>query len=163
MVQKLSQAKVQKVVTIGGGSGQYVLLSALRDIKNLRLKAVVSMADSGGSTGRLRDELGVLPPGDVLKCLVALSKKRNRYRELLMKRFNSVGSKKLKGHSVGNILLAFLSEYINSFPAATLAFGELLDSQGTVLPVTINKIHLLATLADGKKVFGETKIDIVDF
>ena len=149
-----------KVATIGGGSGHFALLSALRDIDNLKIQAVVSMADSGGSTGRLRDELGVLPPGDVLKCLVALSKKRRRYRELLMKRFNDTGSKKLKGHSVGNMLLTFLSEYIDDFPAATLAFGELLETKGVVLPVTTNKIHLVATLADGKKIYGETHIDV---
>ncbi len=149
-----------KVTTIGGGSGHFALLSALRDIDNLKIQAVVSMADSGGSTGRLRDELGVLPPGDVLKCLVALSAKRRRYRELLMKRFNDTGSKKLKGHSVGNMLLTFLSEYIDDFPAATLAFGELLETKGMVLPVTTNKIHLVATLADGKKIYGETHIDV---
>lgn len=149
-----------KIVTIGGGSGHFALLSALRDIDNLDIKAVVSMADSGGSTGRLRDELGVLPPGDVLKCLVALSKERKRHRELLMKRFGEVGGKKLKGHSVGNMLLTFLSEYIDDFPAATLAFGELLEIKGVVLPVTTNKIHLVATLADGKKIYGETHIDV---
>ena len=149
-----------KVVTVGGGSGHFALLSALRDVDNLDIKAVVSMADSGGSTGRLRDELGVLPPGDVLKCLVALSKKRKRYRELLMKRFGEIGGKKLKGHSVGNMLLTFLSEYVDDFPTATLAFGELLESRGQVLPVTTSRIHLVATLADGQEIYGETNIDI---
>lgn len=149
-----------QVTTIGGGSGHFALLSALRDLEGIQIKAVVSMADSGGSTGRLRDELGVLPPGDVLKCLVALSKKRRRYRELLMKRFGDSGGSKLKGHSVGNMLLTFLSEYIDDFPAATLAFGELLETQGEVLPVTTSKIHLVATLVNGQKIFGETNIDV---
>ncbi len=160
MIKNPSHPKQKKVVTIGGGSGQYILLSALRDFTDLDISAIVSMADSGGSTGRLRDELGVLPPGDILKCLVALSKKRNRYRELLMKRFTDPQNQKLIGHSVGNMLLTFLSEYIDDFPAATIAFGKLLESQGKVLPVTINKINLIATLADGKKIVGETNIDI---
>jgi len=70
----------QKVVTIGGGTGQFALLSGLRDLEDLEITAVVSMADSGGSTGRLRDELGILPPGDVLKCILALSPYRNLAR-----------------------------------------------------------------------------------
>jgi len=161
MLKKLEQIDLKKVTTIGGGSGQYILLSALCDINNLEISAIVSMADNGGSTGRLRDELGVLPPGDILKCLVALSKKRNRYRELLMKRFSRTNNRKLIGHTVGNMLLTFLSEYIGDFPAATTAFGKLLETRGKVLPVTINKINLVASLENGQKIFGETNIDVL--
>ncbi|MBP1741595.1 MAG: hypothetical protein H6Q48_3888, partial [Deltaproteobacteria bacterium] len=75
----------QKVVTIGGGTGQFALLSGLRDLEGIEITAVVSMADSGGSTGRLRDELGILPPGDVLKCILALSPYRNLARTIFLK------------------------------------------------------------------------------
>jgi len=75
-----------KVVTIGGGTGQFALLSALKKIKNVELTSIVSMVDSGGSTGRLRDEYGVLPPGDILKCLIALSPYREA-RQILQTRF----------------------------------------------------------------------------
>ncbi|PXF57207.1 MAG: hypothetical protein C4B58_10780 [Deltaproteobacteria bacterium] len=79
----------QKVVTIGGGSGQFALLSGLRDLEGIEITSVVSMVDSGGSTGRLRDELGILPPGDVLKCILALSPYCDIARKILLKRFAS--------------------------------------------------------------------------
>mgnify|MGYP000622110613 CR=1 FL=1 len=103
------------VATIGGGSGHFVLLSALRDAENLAISAIVSMTDSGGSTGRLRDELGILPPGDILKCVLALSPYRELARKLLLKRFTK--GKRLSGHSAGNMLLTMLSQYSGSFSA----------------------------------------------
>ena len=104
----------KKIVTIGGGTGQFNLLSALRDIEGIEISSVVSMVDSGGSTGRLRDELGILPPGDILKCILALSSNRESARKILQKRFN--GGSKLEGHSVGNLLLTILSQYAGNFP-----------------------------------------------
>jgi uncharacterized cofD-like protein len=80
------------VVTIGGGSGQYALLSGLRNIAGIRISAVVSMMDSGGSTGRLRDELGTLPPGDILKCILALSPHQETARAIFQKRFKKTGA-----------------------------------------------------------------------
>ena len=148
----------KKIVTIGGGSGQYILLSGLRDIENIDITAIVSMVDSGGSTGRLRDEYGVLPPGDILKCILALSQNRNAAREILQKRFNS-GSK-LDGHSVGNMLLTMLSQYSGSFPEGVNALGEALGIKGKVLPVTTDKATLVAELTDGSRLYGETVIDI---
>src|ERR1700689_3330538 len=99
------------VVTIGGGTGSFTLLSALRR-HPLDLIALVSMADSGGSTGILRDELGVLPPGDVRQCLVALSNSSSMMRSLMNYRFEQGG---LEGHSFGNLLLSALEKLTGSF------------------------------------------------
>ena len=84
-VRQRIKNKDQKLVTIGGGSGQFALLSGLRDLDDIKITAVVSMVDSGGSTGRLRDELGILPPGDVLKCILALSPHRDIARIIFLK------------------------------------------------------------------------------
>ena len=142
----------KKIVTIGGGSGQFALLSGLRDLPGIDITAVVSMMDSGGSTGRLRDELGVLPPGDILKCVLALSRNREIYRELLQKRFS--GENKLKGHSVGNMLLTMLSQYTDDFPESVRALGEILDSAGTVL-IAKTRAKLIYVVNIMTK-FGET-------
>ncbi|MDX1708557.1 MAG: gluconeogenesis factor YvcK family protein [Desulfobacterales bacterium] len=147
-----------KVTTIGGGSGQYALLSGLRDVAEIEITAIVSMVDSGGSTGRLRDELGILPPGDVLKCLLALSPQREIARTLLLRRFER--DKRLMGHNAGNMLLTMLSRYTGSFPTGIQALGEILNVQGVILPVTTDRATLVAELTDGKRIFGESAIDV---
>jgi uncharacterized cofD-like protein len=149
---------IKKILTIGGGSGQYALLAGLRDLEGIEITSVVSMADNGGSTGRLRDELGILPPGDALKCALALSPFRKDAKKILLKKLN--GDRRLKGHNAGNMLLTMLSRYTGSFPAAIQALGEILESQGRVLPVTTNQATLVAELADGTRIYGETAIDI---
>jgi len=148
----------QKVVTIGGGSGQFALLSGLKDLEAVEITAVVSMVDSGGSTGRLRDELGILPPGDVLKCILALSPHQEIARTILLKRF--VNDRRLTGHNAGNMLLTMLSQYTGSFPSAVQALAEILDVCGTILPVTVDRATLVAELTDGTRIYGETAIDI---
>ena len=148
----------QTLVTIGGGSGQFALLSGLRDLDGIKITAVVSMVDSGGSTGRLRDELGILPPGDVLKCILALSPHHDVARILFLKRF--IKDRRLKGHNAGNMLLTMLSQYTGSFPTGVQALAEILDAKGTILPVTIDKATLVAELTDGSRIYGETAIDI---
>lgn len=147
-----------KLLTLGGGSGQFALLSGLRDLDNIDITAVVSMVDSGGSTGRLRDEFGVLPPGDILKCIVALSPHRDVARVLLLKRF--IEDRRLKGHNAGNMLLTMLSRYAGSFPAGIQALAEILDVRGRILPVTIDPGTLVAELTDGTRIFGEKAIDV---
>lgn len=147
-----------KVTTIGGGSGQYALLSGLRDVDEIDITSVVSMVDSGGSTGRLRDELGILPPGDVLKCLLALSPQREIARALLLRRFDK--DKRLKGHNAGNMLLTMLSRYTGSFPTGIQALGEILNVQGAILPVTTDRATLVAELTDGTRIYGESAIDV---
>jgi uncharacterized cofD-like protein len=148
----------QKLVTIGGGSGQFALLSGLRDLESIDITAIVSMVDSGGSTGRLRDELGILPPGDVLKCVLALSPQRDIIRTLLLKRF--AGDSRLKGHNAGNMLLTMLAEYTGSFPTGVESLAEILDARGTILPVTVDRATLVAELTDGHRIYGQRAIDI---
>ena len=116
MEDNIAKAKNKPVhvVTIGGGSGQYALLSGLKHLKGIRISAIVSMMDSGGSTGRLRDELGTLPPGDILKCILALSPHQETARFIFQKRFTK--DRRLKGHNAGNMLLTMLSRYTGSFP-----------------------------------------------
>ena len=150
--------EVVKVLTIGGGSGQYTLLSGLRDIKNIEITAVASMADNGGSTGRLRDELGVLPPGDVLKCVIALSPLRDTAKKIMLKTLK--GDRRLQGHKAGNMLITMLSRYTGSFPAAIRTLSEILEASGRVLPGTTNKATLVAELVDGSRIYGESSIDI---
>lgn len=146
------------IVTIGGGSGQFALLSGLRDKDAFHISAIVSMMDSGGSTGRLRDELGTLPPGDVLKCILALSPYQKIARKILQKRFQA--DRRLKGHNAGNMLLTMLSQYTGSFPAGVGALAEILDIKGEILPVTIDKATLVAELTDGTRIYGESAIDM---
>ncbi|PIR93832.1 YvcK family protein [Candidatus Falkowbacteria bacterium CG10_big_fil_rev_8_21_14_0_10_39_11] len=147
-----------KIVTIGGGTGQFTLLSALKEL-NVDLTAIVSMVDSGGSTGRLRDELGTLPPGDVLKCLLALSPYKDA-RNILQARFRY--SERLRDHNAGNMLLVFLSEYLHgNFPEAVEAMSEILNVKGTVLPSTTSKATLVAILENNDRIFGESEIDVV--
>lgn len=147
-----------KILTIGGGSGQYALLLGLAGIENTSVTAVVSMMDSGGSTGRLRDEFGSLPPGDVLKCILALSPHQQVIRNILLRRFNR--DKRLQGHNAGNLLLTMLSEYTGSFPAGIQALAEILEVRGEILPVTVDRATLVAELTDGSRVYGEAAIDM---
>lgn len=150
---------MKKVVTIGGGTGSYTMLQGLKEF-DLDLTAVVTMFDSGGSSGMLRDELGVLPPGDVRRCLVALSDENQQkvLRDLFNFRFENDGS--LKGHSFGNLLLAALSSIYGSDIEAIKKASELLDLKGKVLPVSLDSSHLRATLENGTEVVGESNIDI---
>ena len=149
---------MHKILTIGGGSGQYALLAGLREIESADITAVVSMVDSGGSTGRLRDELGILPPGDVLKCILALSPHRDIARAIFLKRFT--GDRRLKGHNAGNMLITMLSRYTGNFPSGIQALAEILDARGRILPVTIDRATLVAELTDGTRIYGETAIDM---
>ena len=116
------------------------------------------MVDSGGSTGRLRDEFGTLPPGDVLKCILALSPHREVVRQILQKRFQA--DRRLRGHNAGNMLLTMLSRYTGSFPSGIQALAEILNARGAILPVTIDRATLVAELTDGTRIFGERAIDM---
>lgn len=148
----------KKIVTIGGGSGQFILLSSLRNMEEIDITAVVSMMDSGGSTGRLRDELGILPPGDILKCILALSPYQDACRSILLKRFKK--DRRLSGHSAGNMLLTMLSRYTGSFPAGVAALAEILEVDGRIMPVTTDKATLVAELTSGQRIYGEEAIDL---
>ncbi len=141
-----------KLVVIGGGTGSFTLLQALK-VWTPDITAIVNMSDDGGSTGSLRDELGVLPPGDVRQCLVALSNHPGA-RDLFSYRF---GKGKLANHTVGNIVLSALELQLGSFTKAVELVSDLLSITGRVLPVTEDKHELL--LQDGNKLIrGEYTI-----
>lgn len=150
--------KLSKVVTIGGGTGSYASLMGLKK-HPLKLTAIVNMIDDGGSSGRLRDELGVLPPGDVRQCLVALSESSRLLRELFSYRFEEGN---LKGHSFGNIFLSTLEKQTGSMKKAISEIGKILNIKGQVVPVTFTKSNLCVDLTDGKTIVGETHIDVLE-
>jgi len=148
-----------RIVCIGGGTGLHTLLSGLKELPNTELSAVVTMMDSGGSTGRLRDEFGYLPPGDVRQSLVALSEAPHIVRQLLQHRFTQAESS-LSGHTVGNIMLTALKDIYGNEYTAIEAMEQILRIKGKVYPVTLTNTQLVATLEDGSIVRGETNIDI---
>ncbi len=147
--------KKKRIVTVGGGTGSFTLLSGLRKFP-VELSAVVSMADDGGSTGVLRDELGVLPPGDVRQCLVALSESSGVMRELMNYRFEEGG---LAGHSFGNLFLSALEKTSGSFARGVEEAMEILKVDGEVIPVTEGNASLEIILADGEVLHGEDEIN----
>jgi uncharacterized cofD-like protein len=153
-----NRVKIKNIVAIGGGTGTFTVLSSLKKYDNLNLSAIVSMADSGGSTGRLRDELGVLPPGDVRQCLTALSRSDKLMRDLFCYRYQK-GS--LSGHSFGNIFLATLEKITGSFKKAVLESSKILNIKGEVIPVVEKKVNFGVKLESGKTVLGEYKISNV--
>lgn len=144
----------KKIVVIGGGTGNFVILKGLKKY-DLDLTAIVSMADNGGSTGILRDELGVLPPGDVRQCLVALSNSSRLMRSLMNYRFENGN---LGGHSFGNLLLSALEKVTGSFEKAVEEAGRILYIKGKVIPVTLNQVHLKMILNNRKVLEGEGEI-----
>jgi uncharacterized cofD-like protein len=143
-----------KVVTIGGGTGHFALLSGLKK-HPVELTAIVTMSDDGGSTGMLRDELGVLPPGDLRQCLVALSDADDVVRKLFTHRFSN-GS--LKGHTFGNLFISALEQVSGSIDRAVEEAGRILHTSGTVLPVTFSKTTLMTTLKNGKVLKTENQV-----
>lgn len=146
-----------KIVVIGGGTGSYTLLSGLKNrFKNIT--ALVNMADDGGSSGQLRDELGVLPPGDIRQCLVALSQ-APELRDLFNYRFEE-GS--LKGHSFGNLFISAVQKMTNRFEDGVELASEILRIKGRVLPISTDPHNLVLTTERGE-VRGEFKIGYMNF
>ncbi len=143
-----------KVVVIGAGTGTFTILSALKYYAR-DITAIVNMSDDGGSTGILRDELGVLPPGDVRQCLVALSESDQKMRDLFNYRFDEGA---LEGHSFGNLFLTALEKTTGSFAQAVRTAGEILKISGQVVPVTLSNIKLVLTESNGEVIKGEYQI-----
>ncbi len=142
----------KNIVVIGGGTGSFTVLSGLKVFNNLNLQAIVTMADNGGSTGKLRDELGVLPPGDARQCLVALAESPEILRELFNYRFDSG---ELSGHNFGNLFLSALEKVTGNFEEAIKTASNILSIRGQVIPVTTENIHLALTLGNGDILLGE--------
>jgi len=151
----------KKIVVIGGGTGTHTVLSGLKKLPPhaVSITAIVSMADSGGSTGRLRDEFGYLPVGDVRMALVGLADENatSLLRELFMYRFDK--GEGLSGHNFGNLLLVALTDILGSEEAAIEEAGRILRLHGRVVPVTPDDTTLVARYEDGSIVRGETHID----
>lgn len=146
---------MKKVTVVGGGTGTYVVLYGLKK-HTLELSAVVSMMDSGGSTGRLRDQLGVLPPGDLRQSLLALSEAPELWRKLFLYRFEQGD---LKGHNFGNIFLSALEKVCPDYNTVLETAEYVLKTKGKVVPVTFNKAHLCVEYEDGNVIKGEGNID----
>lgn len=153
-----SEAKIKRVVVIGGGTGSFVVLTGLKAYP-LQITAVITTMDSGGSTGRLRDQLGVLPPGDLRQALVALSDSEKIWRDLFTYRFETGD---LAGHNFGNIFISALEKITGSFESAIELAAYILDTKGNVVPVTTSTSEICAVLKNGKVIKSERLIDDPD-
>jgi uncharacterized cofD-like protein len=154
-----------KLVAIGGGTGLSTVLAGLKELVGAKssggvwldaLAAIVTVSDDGGSSGRLRDELQILPPGDIRNCMVALSEDSTLLARLFRYRFRGEGQ--LSGHSFGNLFLAALTDVTGDFTEAVRLSSEVLASKGRIYPATLNDVRLVAELEDGREVRGETNI-----
>jgi len=148
-------ARGPRIVAIGGGTGLSVLLSGLKQHSS-NLTAVVTVADDGGSSGLLRSGLGVLPPGDIRSCLVALADDESLMSRLFQYRFPQEGG--LQGHSFGNLFVAALAEVTGDFERAVQESTTVLNVRGRVLPATLQSVTLHAELQGGERVAGESSI-----
>lgn len=147
-------ARGPKVVALGGGTGLPVVLRGLKHYTS-NLTAVVTVADDGGSSGRLRGDLGILPPGDIRNCMVALADTEPLMEELFQHRFDSG---ELKGHSFGNLFLAAMERTAGDFVTALRESSRVLAVRGTVLPATLERVTLWADLVTGERIHGESNI-----
>jgi len=153
-----------RVVAIGGGTGLSALLHGLKQYAKpvdaakppVDITAIVTVTDDGGSSGRLRREFSVLPPGDIRNCMVALSEDSALLSQLFQYRFPA--GRGLKGHSFGNLFLMALTQIMGDFPDAVKASAEVLKIAGRIYPSTTANVALEATLANGAKIVGETRI-----
>ena len=143
----------------GGGTGLPSLLGGLKHNPWLHLNAVVTMFDSGGSSGQLRDELGVLPPGDILKCALALSRNAREARRVLLARLPTLEHAKLGGHTGGNLLLSMMQRYSGDFLDAIDGLRALLGCRGRVWPVSVQAASVCAEYGDGSVTRGEVEVD----
>jgi len=154
-MSKTNSQKNKKIVGIGGGTGLSTLLRALRT-KPVDLTAVITVADNGGSSGRLRKEYGILPPGDFRNCLVALSDAEPLLKELFQYRFES--NSELNGHSFGNLFIMAMEKVTGSFDKAIKESSKVLNVTGQLIPSTFEQVNLVAKLKDGSIVEGESEI-----
>jgi uncharacterized cofD-like protein len=169
---RIDDVKVRpRVVALGGGTGLPVVLEGLKYLlftneeatrpepPRERLTAIVTVADDGGSSGRLRDAYGVLPPGDVRNCLLALADRESTLAALFDYRFD--GSDEVSGHSLGNLILTALSHLEQDFSRAVQRGSEILGAQGQVFPATVEKVRLCAQFEDGTWIEGESRISSI--
>ncbi|XOB42669.1 MAG: gluconeogenesis factor YvcK family protein [Candidatus Nealsonbacteria bacterium] len=152
--KRQGNSALPRIVCLGGGTGNFVVLSGLKKYP-VKLSAVVAMTDDGGSSGILRDELGILPPGDIRQCLVALSGEDLILRKLFNYRF---GNGTFKGHNFGNLFMVALEKVIGSFDKSVEKASKVLNVHGEVIPVTLDKVWLMARLKNNRLLKGEHAI-----
>jgi uncharacterized cofD-like protein len=155
LYQKKHLERGLKIIAIGGGTGLSALLQGLKQYTS-NLTAIVTVADDGGSSGKLREDFDILPPGDIRNCLVALADTSPLMEELFQYRFE--GESTLGGHSFGNIFILALSRVTKGFEEAVQAASKILAIRGRVLPSTLTKVRLVADLEDGSTTSGESNI-----
>ncbi len=153
--RKRSLERGPRIVVIGGGTGLSTLLRGLKAYSS-NITAIVTVADDGGSSGRIRQELGILPPGDVRNTLVALADTEPLMEQLFQYRFS--WGEGLSGHSFGNLFIAAMTDITGDFETAIKQFGKVLAVRGMVLPSTLTTVKLKAKYTDGSEVIGESKI-----
>ena len=153
------QLRTLNVGCFGGGTGLPSLLGGLKTNPWLIVHAIVTMFDSGGSSGQLRDELGVLPPGDVLRCALALARNEREARNVLLARLSMPEHARLRGHTGGNLLLSMMERYSGDFLAAVDGLRALLGCEGHVWPVTTEPASICAEYGDGSSTRGEVEVD----
>ena len=153
------QLRCVNVGCFGGGTGLPSLLGGLKTNPWITLHAVVTMFDSGGSSGQLRDELGVLPPGDVLRCALAMARNEREARRVLLARLPTLEHARLGGHTGGNLLLSMMERYSGDFLAAVEGLRSLLGVRGNVWPVSVESASLCAEYGDGTCTRGEVEVD----
>ena len=135
------------------------LIGGLKHNPWVHVHAVVTMFDSGGSSGQLRDQLGVLPPGDVLKCALALARNESEARRILLSRLPGLEGGRLGGHTSGNLLLSMMEQYSGDFLAAVDSLRNLLDCDGHVWPISVEHASLCGEYEDGSQTKGEVAVD----
>lgn len=155
MYQKRQLARGPRFVVIGGGAGLSTLLLGLKEYTS-NITAIVTVADDGGSSGRLRQQFGLLAPGDIRNCLVALADTEPLMRNLFQFRFD--GRAELKGHSFGNLFITAMTRITGDFEKAVKASSKVLAIRGQVIPSTLQEVDLVAEYADGTKISGESRI-----
>lgn len=155
IASRIELSRGVRIVAIGGGHGLSMLLRGLKQ-KTSNISAIVTVADDGGSSGRLREEMDIIAPGDLRNCLVALADKDTALEQLFQYRFGGEGE--LSGHSLGNLFLAALIKEFGIAQNALEAASTVLNIRGKVMPATAERIRLLAKMSDGKEIEGESEI-----
>ena len=148
------------IVTIGGWAGTFNVLYGIKRNLDYNISAIISVADSGGTTGAVRDQYGILPPGDMRRAIAALAKNTDMVRKLFEYKFDEDGV--IGGNKIGNILLTALTDITGDFESAIDTLSEMFDVRGRVIPVTTEDINLAVRFDDGTEVIGEKNIDISD-
>lgn len=151
-------SNVSKICVIGGGTGQSIILKGLKSIENVSLSAIVTVSDDGGSTGILRSEFNVPGMGDIRNVMVALADEDTILPQVLNYRFDSLDSKSLGGHNLGNLILTALTQETGNFMEAVGSVSQILNVEGEIIPASLENLTLMARMEDGTIVRGESNI-----